>query len=152
MIGRNQLMGVQIPLTPFRDHMDDCVFCKIVRGEIPAYKVYEDNDFLSFLDINPVNPGHTLVIPKTHYRWVWDVPNAGDFFEVTKKIANSLKIALNADFITSCIIGIDIFHAHIQLIPRFKNDGHGGWIDPGKTKKMTKEEMESIVGKIKKSI
>ena len=61
------------------------IFTKIVNGEIPCYKVAEDENFLAFLSIDPLSPGHTLVIPKKHYRWVWDVPNAGDFFEVAKK-------------------------------------------------------------------
>jgi len=62
----------------------NCIFCKIVKGEIPAYKIYEDENFLAFLDINPQSPGHTQVIPKRHYRWVWDIPNVGAYFEVVK--------------------------------------------------------------------
>ncbi|KKT79078.1 MAG: Histidine triad (HIT) protein, partial [Parcubacteria group bacterium GW2011_GWF2_44_8b] len=60
----------------------ECIFCKIVKGEIASCKVYEDENFLAFLDINPQSPGHTQVITKIHYRWVWDVPNAGEYFEV----------------------------------------------------------------------
>jgi histidine triad (HIT) family protein len=150
MIGRNQLMGVQIPLTPFRDFMD-CIFCKIAQGNIPSDKVYEDDDFLAFLDIKPANPGHTLVIPKKHYRWVWDVPNAGEYFEFVRKVARALQISLNAEFIASCIIGVDVPHAHIQLIPRFQNDGHGGRIDSTIVKNMSKEEMCSIAKKIRES-
>jgi len=71
--------------------MDDCIFCKIVKGEIPAFKVYEDNDFLAFLDINPISVGHTLLIPKKHYRWVYDVPNFGEYWQVAQKIALSIK-------------------------------------------------------------
>lgn len=56
----------------------NCIFCEIVKGEIPAYKVYEDGNFLAFLDINPQSPGHTQVITKKHYRWVWDVPSESD--------------------------------------------------------------------------
>ncbi|MBI4122056.1 MAG: HIT domain-containing protein, partial [Parcubacteria group bacterium] len=59
----------------------DCIFCTIVRGEIPVAQVYEDEDFLAFLDIHPQAPGHTQVIPKRHVRWVWDVENAGAYFE-----------------------------------------------------------------------
>ena len=67
--------------------MDDCIFCKIVKGEIPCFKVYEDENFLGFLDINPLNPGNSLLIPKEHYRWVIDVPKFGQYFEIAKKIA-----------------------------------------------------------------
>ena len=65
-----------------KNKMENCIFCKIVSGEIPSYKVYEDNEFMAFLDVRPLNLGHTLVIPKKHYRWVWDVPNIGEYYEV----------------------------------------------------------------------
>jgi len=97
--------------------MQDCVFCKIVAGNIPSNKVYEDENFLAFLSIDPLSPGHTLVIPKKHYRWVWDVPNAGDFFEVAKKIALAEKKAFETDFVLSKIVGEDVPHAHIWVYP-----------------------------------
>jgi len=97
--------------------MENCIFCKIVKGEVPSYKVYEDDDFLAFLDINPQSPGHTLVIPKTHHRWVWDVPNAGAYFEVVKKIAKAQQEAFNTDWILSKIVGVDVYHAHIWIYP-----------------------------------
>jgi len=96
---------------------NDCVFCKIIKGEIPSYKVYEDEHFFAFLDINPVGPGHTQVIPKKHYRWVWDVENAGDYFEVVKKIALAQKKAFGADFVRSQIYGEEVPHAHIWVWP-----------------------------------
>ncbi|OHA24473.1 MAG: hypothetical protein A3D52_01190 [Candidatus Taylorbacteria bacterium RIFCSPHIGHO2_02_FULL_44_36] len=97
--------------------MTDCVFCKIVKREIPAEIVYEDKDFLAFLDIHPQSPGHTLIIPKKHYRWVWDVPNAGDFFGVAKKIAVAQQKVFNTDWILSKIIGDEVQHAHIWIFP-----------------------------------
>ncbi len=97
--------------------MDDCIFCKIILGEIPSYKVYEDNDFLAFLDINPQSPGHTQVIPKQHYRWVWNVPNAGKYFEVVKKIALAQGKAFDTDWILSKIVGDEVEHAHIWVFP-----------------------------------
>ena len=97
--------------------MNDCIFCKIVTGQINAHKVYEDKDFLAFLDINPVSPGHTLVIPKQHYRWVWDVPNTGAYFEIAQKIALAQKKAFNTDFVISKIIGEEVHHAHIWVYP-----------------------------------
>jgi histidine triad (HIT) family protein len=95
--------------------MTDCIFCKIVSGEIPAYKVYEDEHFLAFLDIHPQSPGHVQVIPKEHYRWVWDVPNAGAYFEVAQKIAKAQQKAFATDWILSRIIGDEIAHAHIWI-------------------------------------
>ena len=97
--------------------MKDCVFCKIINKEIPANVVYEDNDYLAFLTIDPLSPGHTLVIPKKHYRWVWDVPNTGEYFEVAKKIALAQRKAFNTDFILSKVVGEDVPHAHIWVFP-----------------------------------
>lgn len=97
--------------------MESCIFCKIVRGEIPAHKVYEDEDFLAFLDIHPQSPGHTQVIPKTHHRWVWDVPNVGAYFEVVRNIARAEQKAFGTDWILSKIIGDEVAHAHIWVFP-----------------------------------
>jgi len=95
----------------------NCIFCKIVSGEIQAYKVYEDNNFVAFLDIHPQAPGHTQVIPKEHHRCVWDVPNAGEYFEVAKKIALAQKKAFNTELIRSQIFGDEVPHAHIWVFP-----------------------------------
>lgn len=100
-----------------------CIFCKIVSKEIPAHTVYEDKDFLAFLDINPQSPGHTQVIPKEHYRWVWDLPNIGKYFEVAQKIAKAQQKAFNTEWILSKIIGDEVPHAHIWVFPNNKVDG-----------------------------
>jgi len=96
---------------------DSCIFCKIIKKEIPAEIIYEDNDYLAFLDINPRSAGHTLLIPKEHYRWVWDIPKAGDFFEIVKKIAIAQKKAFNQDIIQGKIEGKDVPHAHFWIFP-----------------------------------
>lgn len=97
--------------------MEDCIFCKIVRGEIPAHKVYEDDRFLAFLDIHPKAPGHAQVIPKAHCRWVWDVPNVGEYFTVATKIAQAERKAFGTDWILSRIVGDEVPHAHIWIYP-----------------------------------
>jgi len=97
--------------------MDDCVFCRIVRKEIPAYVVYEDQDFLAFLDIHPQSPGHTQIIPKKHYRWVWDVENIGAYFEAAQKVALATRKAFGTEWIISKIVGDEVPHAHIWLFP-----------------------------------
>ncbi len=97
--------------------MENCIFCKIVRGEIPATKIYEDDNFLAFLDIHPQSPGHAQVIPKTHYRWVWDVPNVGEYFELVRKIAKVQQKAFGTEWILSRIIGDEVPHAHIWVFP-----------------------------------
>lgn len=110
--------------------MDDCIFCKIVRGEIPAHLIYEDDDFLAFLDIHPQSPGHAQVIPKKHYRWVWDLPagrqaspNIGTYFEVVRKIAKAQQKAFSTEWILSRIIGDEVTHAHIWVFPSNETKG-----------------------------
>lgn len=116
--------------------MENCIFCKIVKGEVPAHKVYEDEKFLAFLDIHPLSPGHTLVIPKEHYRFVWDVPNAGEYFEVATKIAKAQQKSFGTDVIWSKIMGDEIYHAHIWVFPHAKQ-AEGGKNDfAGNAKKI----------------
>lgn len=107
----------------------DCIFCKIVKKEIPANVVYEDENFLAFLDIRPLGPGHTQIIPKKHYRWVWDLPaqasvpgNIGEYFGVAQKIALAQKKAFNADIVRSQVYGEEITHAHIWVWPEVVGD------------------------------
>jgi len=106
--------------------MTDCIFCKIIKGEIPCYKVYEDDLFLAFLDINPTNPGHTLLIPKKHYRWVYDVAEFAKYWRVARKIALAIKNSeLEPDFVTFLTMGNEVPHAHIHIIPRNNSDKIG---------------------------
>ena len=95
----------------------NCIFCKIINKEISAEIVYEDENFLAFLDINPRSRGHTQVIPKNHYRWVWEIPNAGEYFEVVKKIALAQKTAFSQEIIQGKIEGKDVPHAHFWVFP-----------------------------------
>ncbi|MFH1332353.1 MAG: HIT domain-containing protein [archaeon] len=132
--------------------MNECIFCKIVKGEIPCHKVYEDKDFFAFLDIRPLNPGHTLVIPKQHYRWVWDVPNIGKYYEVVQKIAKGIKEEFKTDYVVSMVFGEEVQHAHVWLVPRFQGDGHGGAINLLMAKQVTKEQMEDIAKRLNSRI
>ena len=100
--------------------MSDCIFCKIVAGEIPSYKIYEDEKFLAFLDIMPWTEGHTLVIPKQHVEWVWDYPETGDYFATVAKIARHLR-KVSRDVVRSNIDGWQVPHAHIHLKPTKNN-------------------------------
>lgn len=98
---------------------EDSIFTKIIKGEIPCHKIYEDDKTLAFLDIHPVQPGHTLVIPKKQIEFVWDLPDE-DYQAVmitTKRIARRLKEVLGTRYIGSRIVGVDVPHAHVQLIP-----------------------------------
>tara|TARA_Y100000310_G_scaffold168490_1_gene168549 strand:+ start:1170 stop:1577 length:408 start_codon:yes stop_codon:yes gene_type:complete len=134
--------------------MDNCLFCKIIKKEIPCHLVYEDDDFLGFLDIRPKNPGHTMIIPKNHYRYVWDVEDKeiGEYYKVVKKVANAIKKAQETDLVISIVLGEEVPHAHIHLIPRFPNDGHGILLDVMLNRTIAPEEMKKIAEKIKDTI
>lgn len=137
------------PQRRLRKMENNCIFCRIAKGEIPCYKVYEDRDFLAFLDIRPLNKGHTLVIPKQHYRWVWDVKNIGDYYKAVQKVANAQKKAFGTDYVISLVAGEEVQHAHVWLVPRFKGDGHGGAIRLDNIKSLSKEDMEEAARLIK---
>ena len=132
--------------------MSECVFCEIAKGKIPCNKIYEDKEFLAFLDIRPLNKGHTLVIPKKHYRWTWDVKNFGDYFEFVKKVEKGIEKALNPLRVLVLVFGDEVQHAHVHLVPRFENDGHSATITLGKFKNISKAEMNEIAEEINKNI
>ena len=105
--------------------MENCIFCRIARGEVSSEKVtHEDGRIVSFLDINPVRPGHTLVVPNEHYTWFWELPDdlANDLFKVARKLAIQLKEETGADYIQLSIVGKDVPHVHMHLIPRKLDD------------------------------
>ena len=124
-----------------------CVFCKIAQGKQKAFKIYENKKFLAFLDKNPRNPGHTLVIPKKHFKFVWDVPCVGEYFEFAKKVANAIKKATKSDWIIAPVSGEEVWHAHLHLIPRFKDDNF--YYIPPSVKKISEKGMKKIQRKIK---
>lgn len=111
--------------------MDDCIFCKIISGEIPSAQVYEDDQVLAFLDITQTTPGHTLLIPKKHVRNVLEMDQtlASETFSKLPLVARAVQKATNAlgmNIINNNeeIAGQTVFHAHIHLVPRFSdNDG-----------------------------
>jgi histidine triad (HIT) family protein len=109
--------------------MDDCIFCKIINGEIPSAKVYEDEKFLAFLEIRPVNNGHVLVIPKDHHKNIWVMPPEllGKMMGAVQKVGSAVKEATNCHYVNVTVMGVDIDHAHIHLIPRHKDDGLEFW-------------------------
>jgi histidine triad (HIT) family protein len=129
--------------------MKDCVFCKIVTGEIPSKKVYEDESYLGILDISPLNKGHVQLIPKKHFRWTWDVPDFGGYWEVARKIAKGQMKALNAKMVEFLTHGIDVEHCHIWIVPIYKDEA---FIDASKRKTFPESEMLEIADKIKASI
>ncbi len=132
--------------------MDDCVFCKIIKGELPASKIYEDDKVLAFLDIEPVNIGHALVIPKEHYVNIYETPEGIllDMIKVVKKLSSAIKGALNSDGINVTMnndpaAGQIIFHSHIHIIPRITDDGFGTWKGKRPYEKSEKDEVASKI-------
>lgn len=112
----------------------DCLFCKIAAREIPGQIVYEDEDTLAFLDINPVNPGHTLVIPKNHSIDIFEIADKdwAAVMRTSRIVAHALERALKPDGINLGMnnragAGQVIFHAHVHVMPRFKDDPHSLW-------------------------
>ncbi|MBI5138454.1 MAG: HIT domain-containing protein [Candidatus Vogelbacteria bacterium] len=124
--------------------MPKCIFCKIIAGEIRSTKVYEDNVAVSFLDIRPEAAGHLLVIPREHYRWVWDIPNIGEFYDRVGKIANAQRKAFNTEQIISRVVGEDVAHAHVWLIPATNGASRTYTYKPGET--------EEVAEKIRKAL
>ncbi len=107
-------------LIEYTRDMENCVFCKIAKGEIPSQKVYEDDAVFAFLDIHPKAPGHTLLIPREHYHWFQDMPDAvsDTLFRAAKTVAKKLKEEHGADFVRLGIVGTDVPHVHVHLIPQ----------------------------------
>lgn len=105
--------------------MNDCIFCKIIKGEIPSKTIYENEFVLAFMEINPVSDGHILLIPKKHYTNFLDTPNETitEMYKVIKaKIYPLLKDKLNITGLSICQIGKDVKHYHMHLIPQYEND------------------------------
>ena len=99
--------------------MTDCIFCKIVRKELPANILWENEDFIAFLDIYPKTPGHTLVIPKKHVDYVFNLDNEtySKLFKNSKDLAITLKEALNVQRVGVIVEGFMVSHTHVHLVP-----------------------------------
>ncbi len=133
----------------------DCIFCKIIKGEIPSVKIYEDTNYLAFLDIQPNNPGHTLVVPKKHSRNIFDIESSDllGLYEIVKKISAAVKNGVSADGINITMnnepaAGQIVFHTHTHIIPRFKDDGYKHWGH----KNYKEGEIEEVAKKIREKI
>lgn len=105
--------------------MNDCIFCKIIKGEISSYTIYEDDKMKAFLDVNPVSNGHVLLIPKKHYKNFLDTPDEliKEMYHIIKtKIYPLLEEKLQITGLSICQIGKDVNHYHIHLIPQYENE------------------------------
>ena len=136
--------------------MNDCIFCKIAKGEIPALKIYDDADFIGFLDVNPRFVGHALVIPKKHTETILDLneDEAGHMFKIVQKIAKEITTKLgvkgfNIGNNNGQIAGQAVPHAHIHILPRTDSDEHhAGFEAAFKPDENAKKELENTLKKI----
>ncbi|MGD9809267.1 MAG: HIT family protein [Deferribacterales bacterium] len=108
----------------------DCIFCKIIAGEIPCSKVYEDTLFIAFLDINPVHKGHLLIVPKRHFVNMLDTPDveAVEIYKVARDLGKAVMEATGCDGVNlvqnnNAAAGQEVFHSHLHIIPRYEDDG-----------------------------
>jgi histidine triad (HIT) family protein len=136
------------------DHQD-CIFCRIIRGEIPAYKIAENEDYLAFLDIAQFTEGHTIVIPKKHYEFIWDVEDIASYMEFVQKIGNHYR-KLGYKYVDTLTFGRMINHCHIHLVP---HDGENeewrnalsrlGEFQKNPERRINKEQGEKLAEKLK---
>ena len=132
--------------------MENCIFCKLANGDIPASTLYEDEDFRVILDASPASKGHALILPKEHYANLYELDDtlAGKAMILAKKMINRLTDVLGCDGYNlvqnngECA-GQTVFHFHLHLIPRYKDDGVGiGW----KLNELTEEDREDILSRL----
>ncbi len=139
--------------------MTNCIFCKIISGEIPSVKVYEDEHVFAFMDIMPLSKGHTLLIPKSHRESVYELTpdEAGNLFSVVPKIATAIKETFNPEGLNllnnnGAKAGQSVFHFHLHFIPRYgESDGFGArWVT--KEKEFTTEHIQELAEEVKNKL
>lgn len=131
---------------------DNCIFCKIIAGEIPSHTLYEDEQFKVILDVGPATKGHALILPKNHYANLYELPEetAADAMRLAKKMMITMTDKLKCDGFNVVqnngeVAGQTVFHFHMHLIPRYKNDGEI-------LKYIAGEPSQEELAKIKKTI
>lgn len=135
---------------------DDCIFCRIVKGELPCYKLYEDDAIVSFLDIFPIHPGHALVVPKKHSVDIFDTDEntMKRMISVAKNLSPAVMKAAKADAINIGMnngeaAGQEVPHAHMHIVPRYKGDGLKAW---GKSLFKDDAQKKAVCEAIKKEL
>lgn len=134
---------------------EDCIFCKIISGDMPSHQIYEDENVLAFMDIRPVNTGHVLVVPKEHAKNFLESSDEQmcKLMTTTRKITPAILDAVDADscnFTTNCgrSAGQVVFHTHFHIIPRFPADGHEMW----KRQSDEEDDLKAIAERIKENL
>jgi len=140
--------------------MEDCVFCKIIKGELPSSKIYEDDELLAFMDIQPINKGHVLVIPKQHKELITELDNdiIGNMIVLATKINRAIRQSditsegINLSLADGEAAGQEVLHAHLHIIPRFRGDGFSFVFPKGYENKPERNELDIISKKIQSHI
>ena len=140
--------------------MTSCIFCQIVQGKAPSSKVYQDDVCLAFMDVQPVNPGHVLVVPKAHFNNLADLPAhiGAHLFQVAQQMALSLpKTHVKNEGVDLFLAhgeaaGQEIFHVHLHVIPRYQGDGFGFKFGPNYVNLPERNELDLIADQIKNSM
>ncbi len=137
--------------------MEDCIFCQIIAGQAESSKVYEDDICLAFMDIQPVNPGHLLVVPKVHFKDLYDLPAdiGSHLFQVAQRISLRLpKTGIKIEGVDLFLAdgeaaGQEVFHVHLHVIPRFVGDGFGFRFGPNYENLPERHELDEVAAQIK---
>ena len=138
---------------------ENCIFCKVVASELPSSRVFEDDACVAFLDVAPIRPGHTLVVPKDHAPSLaeLDPEIGGHLFTTGQKISNALYGGLGCDGVSvfladGAAAGQDVFHSHLHLLPRFEGDGLGSAFRAEEEEMASREDLNAVAEKIRSSL
>lgn len=137
-----------------------CVFCDIVHGKAAASVVYEDDQVAAFMDIQPVNPGHLLIVPRVHARWLADLDPevGGHLFQIGMRLAGAAyKSGLRCEGVNLFLAdgeaaGQDVFHLHLHVIPRFRGDGFGFRFSPDYHRLPARSTLDQVAAGIRKAL
>ncbi len=134
---------------------DNCIFCKIIRGEIPAHKVYEDDETLAFLDINPIKPGHTLVVPKDHVPDIQELPEPLYTREMLtgRRVAWAIDAVIHPVKVGYLVLGFDVPHAHLHVLPLSgMGDIAGRSLTPEARSAPSRDELAAMAESLRKAV
>ena len=128
--------------------MQNCIFCKIINKEIPSHTIWEDEKFVAFLDVSPVNTGHVLVVPREHHEYIFDLDDTlyADIFHAAKRLAKPLQKAIESKRIGLVVEGFGVDHLHVHLIPI----NEARQMESHNIREATHEELAHTADKIKK--
>lgn len=140
--------------------MSECIFCDILSGKLPSSVVYRDERCTALMDIQPINPGHVLVVPNSHAACLADLEGGvgSDLFGVAQRVAAALRVSglrcegVNLFLADGEAAGQEVFHVHLHVFPRHKGDGFGFKFPPGYSSKPERRELDAIALQIKQAL